>query len=214
MWNRCYSVDWSFKLHIATQYIWCAATRYVTDIRIIRSDPNARISFTIRHPDPAKSPPHPRPSYPPPSLQHGELGQQQQQQGVRFWWRHQPHLHPPQLGGGFSSGFRPARNASITGVGTFSGSIAFKAAMVAFVDWSSISSSLARAVACLSRNSSSQVNSSNLSESTARPAPSRNEAASKEDWVGAGPRDRSPLASAGRATALRGVGAAAAEAVA
>ena len=111
-------------------------------------------------------------------------------------------------GRGISSGFRPARNASITGVGASSGSVAFKAAMVAFADWSSVSSSLARAVACLSRNSSSQVNSSNLSESTARPAPSRNEAASKEDWVGAGPRDRSPLAWAGRAT-----GAAAAEAV-
>ena len=29
------------------QNIWCAATRYVTDIRIIRSDPNARIYFTL-----------------------------------------------------------------------------------------------------------------------------------------------------------------------
>ena len=35
------------KLHITTQYIWCAATRYVTDIWIISSDPNARIYFTI-----------------------------------------------------------------------------------------------------------------------------------------------------------------------
>ena len=35
------------KLHITTQYIWCAATRYVTYIWIISSDPNARIYFTI-----------------------------------------------------------------------------------------------------------------------------------------------------------------------
>ena len=37
-------------LHITTQYIWCAATRCVTDIRIIRSDPNVQISLTISVP--------------------------------------------------------------------------------------------------------------------------------------------------------------------